>query len=131
MEKIGMILIDSTLDVLNAFAYFVKNNLKTFANLMDFIVPYAMYAIGQYIFSLKGFFSIGVEVIIPIVFVVITYYLRAAANKLGKGSTVPIPKERFTSVDDDGEVSIENDRLQELLLYVSDVEDWLERKDLV
>lgn len=38
----------------------------------------------------------------------------------------PVPPKRFTSESRDGEVSIENSRLQEMIIYVCDVEDWLE-----
>ena len=38
----------------------------------------------------------------------------------------PVPSKRFTSESRDGEVSIEKNRLQEMILYVCDVEDWLE-----
>ena len=38
----------------------------------------------------------------------------------------PVPYKRFTSESRDGEVSIENSRLQEMIIYVCDVEDWLE-----
>lgn len=38
----------------------------------------------------------------------------------------PVPSKRFTSESRDGEVSIEKNRLQEMILYVSEVEDWLE-----
>lgn len=38
----------------------------------------------------------------------------------------PVPVKRFTSESRDGEVSIEKNRLQEMILYVSEVEDWLE-----
>lgn len=38
----------------------------------------------------------------------------------------PIPAKRFTSESRDGEVTIENSRLQEMIIYVCDVEDWLE-----
>ena len=38
----------------------------------------------------------------------------------------PVPVKRFTSESKDGEVSIEKSRLQEMILYVSEVEDWLE-----
>lgn len=38
----------------------------------------------------------------------------------------PVPVKRFTSESEDGEVSIEKNRLQEMILYVSEVEDWLE-----
>lgn len=38
----------------------------------------------------------------------------------------PVPAKRFTSESKDGEVSVERSRLQEMILYVSEVEDWLE-----
>lgn len=38
----------------------------------------------------------------------------------------PVPAKRFTSESRDGEVSIEKNRLQEMILYVSEIEDWLE-----
>lgn len=45
---------------------------------------------------------------------------------------IPVPNERFTVVDEDNDmVSIDNDRLQEMLLYVADLEDTLERKGVL
>lgn len=41
-------------------------------------------------------------------------------------TSFPIPSKRFTSESRDGEVTIENSRLQEMIIYVCDVEDWLE-----
>ena len=38
----------------------------------------------------------------------------------------PVPTKRFTSESRDGEVTVENSRLQEMIIYVCDVEDWLE-----
>lgn len=38
----------------------------------------------------------------------------------------PVPHKRFTSESRDGEVTVENSRLQEMIIYVCDVEDWLE-----
>lgn len=38
----------------------------------------------------------------------------------------PIPAKRFTTESRDGEVTVENGRLQEMIIYVCDVEDWLE-----
>lgn len=38
----------------------------------------------------------------------------------------PVPAKRFTTEYRDGEVTIENGRLQEMIIYVCDVEDWLE-----
>lgn len=45
----------------------------------------------------------------------------------GATNSVPVPQERFTKQELDGGYSIEKDRLQEMILYVADVEEYLER----
>jgi hypothetical protein len=131
MRKLFRVLVEVTIDAFCNFAYFIKNNLTNFANILNLTLPYVMYFIGQYIAFNRNNISIGWEICTPIVFVVVIYYLRSTANKMGKGITIPIPDKRFTKVDDDGEVSIEHKRVQELLLYTADLEDWLERKGLL
>lgn len=131
MTKLLKVLVEVTVDALCNFVHFIKNNLTNFANVLNLIVPYVMYFMGQCVAFDRGNISVGWEIGIPIVFVVVIYYLKSTANKMGKGITIPIPDKRFTSVDDDGEVSIEHKRVQELLLYTADLEDWLERKGLL
>lgn len=131
MKKLFRILVEITSDAICGFAYFIESNLMGFAKILDLILPYLMYLIGQYVALDRRAFATGGELFIPMIFVVITYYLKSSANKLGKGITVPVPEKRFTQVDDDGEVNIENRRVQELILYVADLEDWLERKGLL
>ena len=121
------IMFEITIDILRNFAYFVKNNLVNLAYILNLALPYAMYFIGRN----SSESPIGIEVCVPLAFIVAIYYLKSAANKLGKGISIPIPSKRFTEVDNDGEVSIEHKRIQELLLYVADLEDWLQRKGLL
>ena len=118
-------------DIVQAIHYFITNNLRNFAQILNFILPYIMYVIGQKVCLERGKIAFGGEIFIPIIFCVITYYIRSYANKIGKGTTIPVPEKRFTEVDDDGEVSIRNNRIQELILYLADLEDWLERKGLL
>jgi hypothetical protein len=125
MSTLLNIIREVTLDALRNIAYFIKNNLINLANVLNFILPFGMYFIGQHNKT------IGWEICIPLVCALVIYYIRSTANKLGKGITIPVPDERFTEVDDDGEVSIKHDRVQELLLYTADLEDWLERKGLL
>lgn len=131
MKKFFKIIGEITYDILCNIAYFAKNNLVRFSNVLNLILPYLMYAIGQYVVISRDKFSIGGELFVPLFFTIIIYYLKSFANKIGRGITIPIPEKRFTEVDEDGEVSIENNRIQELILYVADLEDWLERKGLV
>ena len=118
-------------DLFCAFEYFIENNLRNFARMLNFILPYLMYIIGQNVRATRGYIGVGGELFLPVVFCVITYVLRSYANKIGKGTTIPVPDKRFTEVDDYGEVSIPNNRIQELILYLADLEDWLERKGLL
>lgn len=65
---------------------------------------------------------------IPIVIHIFACFLKYYANVVGTGDVCPVPVKRFTESDDKGMVSVDNSRVQEMLLYVADVEDYLERK---
>ena len=119
------------IDIARAVYYFITNNLRNFAKFLNFALPYVMYLIGQYVRNQRGMLSVGGEIFIPLIFCILIFFIKSYANKIGKGTTIPIPNKRFTVEDDDGEVSIENRRIQELILYTADLEDWLERKGLL
>jgi hypothetical protein len=119
------------LDAVYAFIDFIKSNLITLANIINVVLPYAMYYIGQYVAINREKISFGGEVFIPVIIFLVIYILKSVANKIGKGITVPVPDKRFTQIDEDGEVSIENNRIQELILYMADLEDWMERKGIL
>ena len=130
-KNIFDIIIEVTFDALHSFTYFIKSNLITFANILNIMAPYTMYFVGQYVACNRGTIAVGDEALIPLLFIVFIYYLRSTANKIGKGMTIPVPDKRFTQVDEDGEVSIENNRLQELILYMADLEDWMEKRGML
>ncbi len=125
MRKFLRILVEVTYDAFHNIGEFISNNLLNFANILSVLLPFIMYFIG------KNNFSIGPEIIISVIALILIYYAKNAANKIGKGITIPIPEKRFTEVDDEGEVSVENARLQEMLLYMADLEDWMQRKGLI
>lgn len=105
--------------------YFMRSNIRHFANFFEFALPYCMFYAGM-----NNTANIAVVMVVPILMFLGIHILRSFADKLGTGNRIPpVPNKRFTQVDDDGEVSIENSRLQELILYVADLEDWLERKN--
>lgn len=112
--------------------YFIKSNLRYFSQALDLIVSYVMFYLGMWSFDSRGIYTFGGEIFIPIVVLAISSFLKSFANKIGKGSTVPIPAKRFTTYDEEsGEVSIEKKRLQEMLLYMADLEDWLSKKGML
>lgn len=131
LKKFFKIIFEIVSDIVKGTIYFVLNNLRKFAWFLNLILPYVMYIVGQYACKQKGYIGIGLELLIPVVTCVVIYFIRSFANKIGKGTSIPVPDKRFTEVDDYGEVSIPNNRIQELILYLADLEDWLERKGLL
>lgn len=131
MKKILRIIVEITHETIVSVGYFIKSNLRNFATILGVILPYVMYFIGQQSVIDRGKITVGGEILVPIIFMTIIFYLKSTANKLGKGTTIPVPEKRFTKVEDDGEVTVENRRIQELILYLADLEDWLERKGLL
>ena len=125
------VIIDILSDAFYTVKEFIKSNLVTFANILNLIIPYIMYFCGQDMALERGKISVGGEMLFPLLFIVVIFFLKSIANKIGKGMTIPLPSKRFTQVDDDGEVSIENNRLQELILYIADLEDWMERRGML
>ena len=113
------------IDTYYTIIYVAEKNINNLSNILLFCLPYIMYFLG------KGKFDINKHMIIPIAMFLVIMFLKTYANKIGKGSTIPIPERRFTEVDEDGEVSVEVSRTQELLLWTADVEDWLHRKGLL
>lgn len=131
MKRILNIVLEITHETIISVGYFIQSNIRNFTTILNISLPYIMYFIGQNVAISRDKIAIGGEFIIPIVFLVLIFYVNSAADKLGKGTTVPIPDKRFTKIEDDGEVTIENKRIQELILYLADLEDWMERKGLL
>lgn len=117
-----------TFEFLLCILYFIEDNLRNFGHLVDMLLPYGMLFLGMYAYKVRGEFAVGAEFFLPLIVMLVSYYCRSAANKLGKGDTFPVPERRFTSDDEDGNPEIEVDRIQELILYIADVEEWLERR---
>lgn len=131
MRKFFRIMREIISDAIYGFLYFIENQLLNFSRMLYFVLPYLMLYIGEYVYEFRDKYALGSEVFIPICIMCLAWTIRTYANKIGKGTEVPIPENRFTEVTDDGEVSVDRERLNELLLYVADVEDYLERKGLL
>lgn len=112
------------IELMRSIAYYLKNNLFAIMCLIQGILPMAALIIG---------FKLDTEYVLTCVVVLIlvqsaTSYTKKLMESMGKGNDVPVPRKRFTTVDEDGEVTVRVDRTQELILYVCDLEDYLERK---
>lgn len=108
---------------------FFSNGANKISNILIIVTPFLMLAIGEYVYSTRGEFLIGGEIIICIFLVVFTLCLKAYSNvSKNSGKNIPVPYERFTNVDcENGKVDVEQKRIQEMILYMADLEDWFDR----
>lgn len=118
------------MDALRSIGYFLKKSMVPLSNVLIVMLPYAMMYITQYCYYFRNCtFAYGGEYIVPVIVLFVIWLLRSYADRLGTGLNIPpVPEKRFTKVDSDGEVSIDKERLQEMILYVGDLEDWLEKR---
>ena len=118
-------------ETISAVISWLHNNLRNIANVLAVICPYATgYAVVS-AYQARGHFAVGGEWFVPLMFYLVIYLLRSIANRTGKGISIPKPSKRFTKVSDDGEITIPIARVEELLQYMCDLEDWMERKGLM
>lgn len=118
-------------ETISAVISWLHNNLRNIANILGVICPYATgYAVLS-AYQTRGHFAVGGEWFVPLMFYFVMYLLRSIANRTGKGISIPKPSKRFTKVSDDGEITIPIARVEELLQYMCDLEDWMERKGLM
>lgn len=127
MEKRN-IMLEVAEEAVHSAVYFAKRNLRNVGTFIDLTAPYLMYFLGQGLALDRGQFAVGGELFVPIALWFVAGYLKGVANKMNKGKRIPKPEKRFTEVDEDGIVSIEEERVEELLVYMADLEDWMERK---
>lgn len=111
--------------------YIAVSNLYNVAVCVSFALPYVMYLMGQDLALERGYMAFGGEVFVPLIVGALVYYAKELGNRANKGKRVPVPSQRFTTVDEYGEVSIPNDRLNELILFIADYEDWLTKRGML
>ena len=118
-------------ETIGAVISWLHNNLRNIANILGVICLYVTgYAVLS-AYQIRGHFAAGGEWFIPLMFWFVMYLLRSIANRTGKGISIPKPSKRFTEVSDDGEITIPTARVEELIQYMCDLEDWMERKGLM
>lgn len=119
------------IDILQTIGMWLLNNLRNFATIINILLPYLCLYLGQTVYQERGYFAVGGEIFVPVLTMLVIWYIRLFANKVGKGVTLPRPAKRFTEVSSDGEINIPQERLEELIIYMADLEDWMERKRLL
>ena len=110
------------------FKYFISINIKYLIKLIDISIPYIYAYISILLYKDRNGFIIGYEVLIPIIAYIILSVLNSFLNKINRGHDIPIPRERFTTLNDNGNVSVDNSSVNDIILYLYDLEEYLKSK---
>lgn len=109
-------------EMLYSFKYNVVKELDKIAVIIEIAIPVVLSQIYADITKL---------IIVSIVMTVIVHYITKVGKKLNNETygDLPLPRYRMTKIDSDGFVSlIDQDDLQELVLYMHEVEQYLTKK---
>ena len=110
------------------FKYFISINIKYLIKLIDISIPYIYAYISILLYRERNNLIIGYEVLIPIIAYIILSVLNNFLNKINKGYDIPLPRERFTTLNDNGNVSVDNSSINDIILYLYDLEEYLKSK---
>lgn len=104
----------------------ILNNIIIIINIFVLISLYMMLYLGAKLHYERQVFTLGGEFIIPPLIILISSFIKFIANNKIQGyKTLPVPIKRFTQSTLD-EVTIDNRRVEEMLMYLNDLENWLE-----
>ena len=120
--------ISSILELYHQFKYFISINIKYLIKLIDISIPYIYAYISILLYKERNNLIIGYEVLIPIIAYIILSILNNFLNKINKGYDIPLPRERFTTLNDNGNVSVDNSSINDIILYLYDLEEYLKSK---
>ena len=102
-------------------------NLYNFGVLLEMMNPYILCIVIYMNYQKRGCLAFGGELFIPIVIYILSKIIKRLANKFNAGYDIPLPRKRFTHDVGNGEVTVDNEDLQEMLLFMYDYEEYLKR----
>ena len=105
---------------LNRFSSAIDANLMNIGVLVIAACPF----VCMMVTASRGHVGVGGEFILAVAMMVAGATLCWRGTLRGQGLEPPRPVRRFTRVDGD-RISVDRERLAELLVYMADLEDWL------
>lgn len=113
--------VEPAAEIMSQILYSVKKGLNEISVVMEILAPVIISA------SCK---SIVEMLICSLVFVFIIGYIRALGRNLNGTleSGMPVPKKKFVSADKNGFVSFNDNIAQEAILYLYELQEYLEKK---
>lgn len=106
----------------------IEKNLYSLGEILEIAIPYIMFMLIGDLVEVRGKFAIGGEIFLPVILLITSRIMKEIANKKGKGKEVPIARKRFTEENENGIIEIKESDIQEIIIYLADVENYIERR---
>lgn len=107
--------------------YWLTHNVMLLVTLVDMFVPLIALLIYMHI---EGPLDLLVSLVVCFIIQLGVSVSRHFYMWQNERQNVPMPSKRFTRDEGDGEVTIEYARLQELILFTYEYENWLEEQGM-
>lgn len=124
-HEIVSVVYDVIKESFTSLKYSIKKNIGKIGGFLNVIIPYICVLCER-----NGIFYNWILVlIIPLMLLYVSYLMKQVNMAINNRTidNVPVPSKRFTVEDTDGAVTVEETRVEELLLYVNELENELER----
>lgn len=120
-NKICLVLLQTMLELFSTLKYGLIGELDKIAVIIQIFIPVAIVYFNTSIIKM---------LIISCILIIVTKYIKEVGYKLNHVTErgFPIPLERFTSVDENGFISIKDEEVHEAMIYLCEVEDYLKSK---
>lgn len=123
-EKVIQLLRMLLLPAWQVVAYCLRLLMKNLSNVAMVIqIIFPVWLVCQNVEPLKAF-------IYSVAIVFILAYIRQLYTNVQKhgGKTIPIPRQRFTALDEDGYIIMKNDNAGEAIQYLYELEEYLSNR---
>ena len=122
-EKVIQLLRMLLLPAWQIVAYCLRLLMKNLNNVAMIQIVFPVWLVFQNVTPVKAF-------IYSVAIVFILAYIRQLHTNVQKhgGKTIPIPKQRFTVLDEDGYIVMKNDNSGEAIQYLYELEEYLSNR---
>lgn len=122
-KRIMDILLSTLLELLLDIKYGFIESLDKIAIVIQVLIPVILSRVDC---------GIVIILIVSILFTLSVRYIKEVSYKINNVTErgFPVPSKRYTNVDENGFIGVEEDLMQEAILYLFEVEEYIKRKGL-
>ena len=111
--------------VKNAIRFYIKHGSRPLGMLVGTVCPFVS------VLFCYNFKSLYLSLLLSFIMISISVFLKVFADIVNAGKDIPIPYKRFTKDDEYDGVTVSKSDLDGMIVYMNDLENWLESQGLV